>query len=176
MSLHVYTPMSLIPKEIEGKIRLIRNQRVMLDADLAKIYGVTTKRLNEQVKRNLERFPSDFMFQLSEIEWEILRSQIATSSEEWGGRRYLPYAFTEHGTVMLASVLDSPIAVNASIQIARAFIQLRQLLSSHIELARKIDLLERNYDAQFRSVFDAIRKLMIPPELPRRQIGFHSDD
>jgi hypothetical protein len=148
----------------------------MLDSDLARIYGVTTKRLNEQVKRNLGRFPEDFMFQLTETEGEILRSQIATSRLGWGGRRFLPYAFTEHGTVMLASVLNSEIAVQASVQVVRAFIRLRQLLSSHVELAKKVDVLERKYDGQFRSVFEAIRQLMAPTEVIQRRIGIKSND
>jgi hypothetical protein len=148
----------------------------MLDSDLAALYGVTTKRLNEQVRRNLDRFPIDFMFQLTEIEEEILRSQIATSSEGWGGRRSLPYVFTEHGALMLASVLNSPVAINASIQVVRAFTHLRRMVSSHFELSRKLDALEKKYDSQFKVVFDAIRQLTSPPEQPRRKIGFHSDE
>ncbi len=143
----------------------------MLDEDLAEIYGVTTKRLNEQVKRNKDRFPEDFMFRLTVEEFAALRSQFATS--RWGGRRYPPNAFTEHGAVMLASVLNSPIAVEASIQVVRAFVRLRELLTSHKELARKLADLERKYDQQFQVVFDAIRKLMEPPpEKEKRRIGF----
>lgn len=119
----------------------------MLDNDLAALYGVTTKRLNEQVKRNRKRFPEDFMFQLTSQEAQSLRSQFATSNETRGGRRYLPFAFTEHGAVMLASVLNSPIAVAASIQVVRAFIRLRSILAAHKELARKIDALERKMRA-----------------------------
>ncbi|MEQ1878120.1 MAG: ORF6N domain-containing protein, partial [Bdellovibrionia bacterium] len=141
-----------------------------------RIYGVATKRLNEQVKRNLGRFPQDFMFQLTEADGEILRSQIATSRLDWGGRRFLPYVFTEHGAVMLASVLNSEIAVQASVQVVRAFISLRQLLSSHEELARKVDSLEKKYDGKFQSVFEAFRKLMTSAEVPRRRIGIKSDD
>lgn len=164
--------MNSIPtQQIERSILLIRGHRVMLDSDLAHLYGVTTKRLNEQVKRNLDRFPADFMFQLKEDEVELLRSQFATSKEGPGGRRYLPYAFTEHGTVMLASVLNSMIAVNASIQVVRAFIQLRQMISTHEELIRKVNLLEMKYDRQFQAVFDAIRNLMVTPEPNRRKIG-----
>jgi hypothetical protein len=149
--------------EIEKSILLIRGQRVMLDRDLAVLYGVTTKRLNEQVRRNRDRFPADFMFQVTEKEGEILRSQIATSSEGWGGRRSLPYAFTEHGALMLASVLNSPVAILASIQVVRAFTQLRKMVASHFELARKLDALEKKYDSQFKVVFDAIRQLLFPP-------------
>lgn len=165
-----------IPVErIEQSILLIREHKVMLDDDLAKLFGVTTKRLNEQVKRNLDRFPADFMFQLTPEEWEALKSQIATSKKGRGGRRTRPYAFTEHGVLMLANVLNSPTAVQASIQVVRAFVRLRELLASHAELARKLQTLEKKYDAQFKAVFDAIRQLMIPPEPPKRgRIGFHS--
>ena len=164
---------SIIPAErIEKAIYILRGQRVMLDEDLAGLYGVTTKRLNEQVKRNSERFPSHFMFQLTAQEFTILRSQFATS--RWGGRRTPPYAFTEHGTVMLASVLSSPTAIQASIAIVQAFVRLRQMLTSHGELARKLSALEKKYDAQFKVVFDAIRQLMEPPPAKRRSIGFHN--
>jgi phage regulator Rha-like protein len=164
----------LVPDErIEQGILLIRDQKVMLDEDLAEIYGVTTKRLNEQVKRNLDRFPADFMFQLSKEEYAQLRSQFATS--RWGGRRYPPFAFTEHGTVMLASVLNSPVAVQASIQVVRAFIRLREIMATHKELARKLSALEKKYDERFQVVFEAIRKLMESPSgKPKRKIGFHS--
>ncbi|WP_422350819.1 ORF6N domain-containing protein [Flagellimonas sp.] len=143
---------------IENKIYVFRGQKVMIDSDLSELYGVETKRLNEQVKRNIERFPEDFMFQLSRKEFEILKSQNATSS--WGGRRTLPYAFTEHGTVMLASVLKSKIAIEASIQIVKAFVKFREILASQAELAKKIDELENKYDDQFKQVFEAIRQLM----------------
>jgi hypothetical protein len=162
--------------QIEKSIFVIRDHKVILDSDLARIYGVTTKRLNEQVKRNLRRFPEDFMFQLTETEGEILRSQIATSRLDWGGRRFLPYVFTEHGAVMLASVLNSEVAVQASVQVVRAFISLRRLLSSHSELARKVALLERKYDGQFKSVFEAIRQLITPIEVARRRIGIKAND
>lgn len=158
------------PERIERAMLLIRRQKVMLDSDLAELYGVTTKRLNQQVKRNSDRFPNDFMFQLSAEEFAHLRSQFATAS--WGGRRTPPYAFTEHGAVMLASVLNSPRAVQASIEVVRAFIRLRQLLTSHEDLARKLAALEKKYDAQFKVVFDAIRQLMTPPTPHQRQIGF----
>lgn len=157
-------------KCITGNILLIRGQRVMLDEDLATIYGVTTKRLNEQVRRNKDRFPEDFMFPLTREEFAVLRSQFATS--RWGGRRYPPNAFTEHGAIMLASVLKSPIAIEASIQVVRAFVRLRELLASNKELDRKLTELERKYDKKFQIVFDAIRQLMEPVIKPKSKIGF----
>ncbi|MBY0386069.1 ORF6N domain-containing protein [bacterium] len=163
-------------EQIERSILNIRGYRVLLDVDLAKIYGVSTKRLNEQVKRNLMRFPEDFLIQLSENEAEFLRSQNATSNEGRGGRRYLPYAFTEHGSIMLANILNSSTAVEASNQVVRAFIHLRQMISSHTELARKLDELERKYDSQFQSVFNAIRQLMVPRGHTKSRIGIHSDE
>ena len=167
---------SLIPADrIEKAILLIRRQKVMLDADLAELYDVETKVLVQAVKRNIERFPEDFMFQLSQEEFAILRSQIVTSSD-WGGRRYRPYAFTEQGVAMLSSVLRSQRAIQVNIEIMRAFIRLRQMLASHVELARKLDALEKKYDAQFRQVFEAIRQLMAPPEPKRRPIGFRKGD
>jgi hypothetical protein len=156
---------------VENAILLVRGERVILDADLAKLYGVTTARLNQQVKRNLERFPSDFMFELTKKEYESLMLQIATSSVTHGGRRKLPFVFTEHGAIMAANVLNSKTAVQASVQVVRAFIRLRQMLTSNAELARKLSDLERKYDSQFRVVFDAIRQLMTPPEPQRKQIG-----
>ena len=169
--------MSVIPQDqIEKSILIIRGHRVILDTDLAKIYGVSTKRLNEQVRRNLDRFPDDFMFQLAETAEESLRSQFATSKIGRGGRRYLPYVFTEHGALMLANILNSPTAVASSIQVVRAFINLRQMLSSQAELARKLDLLERKYDHQFKVVFDAIRELTLIPEQPRKRIGIKQYD
>jgi len=165
---------SLVPTErIEGAILLIRGQKAMLDADLAALYGVETKVLVQAVKRNRERFPEDFMFQLSQEEFAILRSQIVTSSE-WGGRRYPPYAFTEQGVAMLSSVLRSQRAIQVNIEIMRTFIRLRKMLAAHAELARKLDALEKKYDAQFKQVFDAIRQLMAPPEQKRRAIGFRT--
>ncbi len=163
-------------EQIEKSILIVRGQKVMLDSDLARIYGVSTKRLNEQVKRNLKRFPEDFMFQLNESEDENLRSQFATSSLDWGGRRFLPYVFTEHGAVMLASVLNSEIAVESSVQVVRAFINLRRLLSSHVELSRRVDALEKKYAGQFQAVFEAIRQLMVPTEVSRRRIGIKTKD
>jgi hypothetical protein len=168
--------MSIVPQEkIEKAILVIRDQRVLLDSDLARIYGVSTKHLNQQVKRNLQRFPEDFMFQLTEIENESLRSSFATPNS-YGGRRTFPYVFTEHGTVMLASILNSSVAVSASIQVVRAFISLRKILASHIELVRKLDLLERKYDHQFKAVFDAIWELTLISEQPRKRIGIAQDE
>lgn len=168
--------MSIIPQEqIEKAILVIRDHRVLLDSDLARIYGVSTKQLNQQVKRNLRRFPEGFMFQLTEVEKESLRSQFATS-KTYGGRRNSPYVFTEHGTVMLASILNSSVAVSASIQVVRAFINLRKMLSSQVELARKLDSLERKYDHQFKVVFDAIRELSLIPEQPQKRVGIKQED
>jgi len=167
----------LVPVErIERAILLIRGHRVMLDADLAAIYGVETRVLVQAVKRNRDRFPGDFMFQLTKEEFDNLRSQFVTS-KQWGGRRYPPYAFTEHGAVMLASVLNTPIAVQASIQVVRAFVRLREILSTHKELARKLAELEQKiekHDASIRSIFEAIRQLMAPPKEKRRPIGFRA--
>ena len=167
---------SLIPADrIEKAILLIRKQKVMLDADLADLYGVQTKFLVRAVKRNIDRFPADFMFQLSKEEFDDLRFHFGTSSD-WGGRRYPPYAFTEQGVAMLSSVLRSQRAVQVNIEIMRAFIRLRQMLASNAELARKLDELEKKYDAQFKEVFEAIRQLMTPPEPKRRPIGFQTGD
>jgi hypothetical protein len=166
---------SLIPAErIEKAILLIRGQKVMLDRDLAALYRVTTKALVQAVKRNLARFPADFMFQLSREELEDWRSQIVTSNPAAKmGLRRRPYAFTEHGVAMLSSVLRSERAVTVSVEIVRVFVRLRQLLATHIELARKLDELEKRYDAQFKLVFEAIRQLMAPPPSPRKgKIGF----
>jgi len=158
-------------ERVTRAIVLIRGQKVMLDQDLASLYGVETKALNRAVKRNSGRFPADFMFQLTPDEAENLRYQIGTS--RWGGRRYLPSAFTEQGVAMLSSVLRSERAVRVNIEIMRAFVQLRQMLSSNADLARKLEALEKKYDAQFKVVFDAIRELMSPPAPSRKQrIGF----
>lgn len=166
---------SLVSVErIERAILHIRGLNVMLDADLAGLYGVETRVLIQAVKRNLDRFPEDFMFQLTKEEFELLRSQSVTSSQ-WGGRRYPPYAFTEQGVAMLSSVLRSKRAILVNIEIMRTFIRLRQMLASHAELARKLQELEKKYDAQFKVVFDAIRQLMAPPEPKRRRIGFRGD-
>jgi hypothetical protein len=164
---------SLIPVErIERLILLIRGHKIMLDSDLAGLYGVTTKRLNEQVRRNLLRFPEDFMFQLTESETQLLRSQFATSKKGRGGRRYPPYAFTEQGVAMLSSVLNSERAIKVNIEIMRAFVRLRRILASNVDLARKLEALEKKYDAQFKVVFEAIRELMRSPEPKKRPIGF----
>jgi hypothetical protein len=144
----------------------------MLDADLAGLYGVTTKRLNEQVRRNRSRFPEDFMFQLTSTEAASLRSQIATSKKGRGGRRYAPYVFTEQGVAMLSTVLNSERAIQVNIEIMRAFVHLRQMLASNAQLAGKLNALEKKYDSQFRVVFEAIRELMTPPESKKRKIGF----
>ena len=165
---------AVIPIErITRAILLIRRQKVMLDTDLADLYDVDTGALNRAVKRNSGRFPDDFMFQLSLEEAERLRCQFGISNR--GGRRYRPYAFTEQGVAMLSSVLHSERAVRVNIEIMRAFVQLRQMLSSHADLARKLAQVEKKYDAQFKVVFDAIRELMSPPEPPKkRPIGFTS--
>jgi hypothetical protein len=174
---------SWIPAErIERSILLIRGQKVMLDRDLAYLYGVTTKGLNQAVKRHKDRFPEDFMFQLTMEEAKIwwtevkgvgLRSQIVTL-KRGEHIKYRPYAFTEHGILMLSSVLNSDRAIKVNIEIMRAFVRLRQILASNKELAKRLDELEKKYDAQFRVVFDAIRQLMRPaePEPSKRRIGF----
>ena len=159
-------------EDISPRIHIIRGHRIILDADLAKLYGVSTFRLNEAVKRNSTRFPEDFMFQLTAEEYNSLISQIAISKPGRGGRRKLPYAFTEQGVAMLSSVLNSERAIQVNIAIMRAFVLMRKMLVSHEDLARKVDALERKYDAQFRVVFDAIRALMEPLKTPRRRIGF----
>ena len=165
---------SLLPTPSSWIIE-VRGHRVILDSTLASLYKVPTKRLNEAIKRNRHRFPDDFMFQLTEKEALSLRSQIATSKSR-GGRRYLPYVFTEHETLMAANVLNSPRATAMSVEIVRAFIRLRQMSLSVEGLARKIRSLEQKYNSQFKVVFDAIRQLMIPPEPPKRKIGFITDD
>ncbi len=160
---------------IEKKIYLIRNQKVMLDQDLAKLYNVPTKRFNEQIKRNFERFPQDFMFQLTKPEYESLRSQIATSKKGRGGRRYLPYVFTEQGVAMLSSVLNSKKAIKVNIQIMRAFVKLREILSTHKELAQKLKELELkidSHDQQIQAIFEVINQLLAPPEKPKKKVGF----
>jgi len=168
----------LIPQErIERKIFVIRGQKVMLDRDLAKLYGVSTGRFNEQMKRNIRRFPEDFMFQLTKDELEILISQIAIS--RWGGIRKLPYAFTEQGVAMLSSVLNSERAIQVNIAIMRAFVKIRQFLSTHKELARKLEELEKKtakHDVKIQKIFEAIKQLMAQPEPKRKpQIGFRQD-
>ena len=166
------TNTSLTPVErIEHSILLIRGHKVMLDADLARLYGVTTKRLNEQVRRNRDRFPDDFMFRLTDAE----KKEVVANCDHLKTLKFspnLPYAFTEHGAVMLASVLNSPVAVDVSIQIVKTFIRLREFLVSNKELAKKIEELEKKYDTQFKIVFDAIRQLMTPLEPKKKKIGF----
>jgi hypothetical protein len=164
---------AVIPREgIEQTILVIRGHNVMLDSNLAHLYGVTAGRLNEAVKRNEDRFPSDFMFQLTKPEFEHLKSQIAISSSKWGGRRHAPYAFTEQGVAMLSSVLHSKRAIQVNIGIMRAFVQLREMITSNKGLARRLNELEKKYDGQFRVVFEAIRELMAEPESKPRRIGF----
>lgn len=166
---------SLIPVEfIEKKILLIRGQKVMLDSDLAELYGVETRVLNQAVRRNIQRFPEDFMFELSAEENDSLRSQFVILKKSRGQhRKYLPYAFTEQGVAMLSSVLNSNRAIEVNILIMRAFVKLREMISSHKDLAKKLEDLEKKYDSQFKLVFDAIRQLMAPPEpKKKRPIGF----
>ncbi|MDP2277796.1 MAG: ORF6N domain-containing protein [Nitrospirota bacterium] len=169
---------SIIPVEkIENSIIIIRGEKIMLDADLAILYGVSTKRLNEQVKRNIDRFPEDFMFQLTENE----KAEVVANCDHLKRLKFspnLPYAFTEHGAIMLASVLNSPIAVQASIQVVRAFVKLRQMLSSNKELAHKLMLLENRiekHDGEIKAIFNAIRQLMAPPATKSTKIGFRRE-
>jgi hypothetical protein len=179
------------PTRIEERIRHLRGQKVLLDSDLAGLYGVATKALVQAVKRNLERLPDDFMFQLDATEWDALRSQSVTSNAGRGGRRYAPYAFTEQGVAMLSSVLGSAQAIAVNIEIMRAFVRLREVIVSHKDLAQRLNELERkaelasmkhdnfahNTRAQLRQVFDAIRELMAPPEpVKKRPIGFVTAD
>ncbi|HUC31387.1 MAG TPA: ORF6N domain-containing protein, partial [Candidatus Paceibacterota bacterium] len=162
------------PEFIERRIYMIRGWKVMLDDDLAKLYQVSTKRLNEAVKRNSSRFPRDFMFQLTRDEFKSLRSQIATLKIGRGGQGYLPYVFTEQGVAMLSSVLRSDRAVAVNIAIMRTFVRLRQLLASNKELAEKVAEMEKKYDKQFKIVFDVLKQLMGPPaeEADKNPIGF----
>ena len=161
----------LIPIEnITGLIYLIRGQRVMLDRDIAELYGVETKRLKEQVKRNIERFPEDFMFELSTREYGNLRSHFATSS--WGGTRYIPMAFTEHGILMISSVLKNDKAVQVNIQIMRAFMKMRQMIFDNAELRKQIDELKADTDGKFRIVFETLDQLLIIENKPKKKIGF----
>ena len=180
------TKTSVIPQQpVEHLIRTIRGQRIILDADLARVYGVPTKQLNQAVKRNLDRFPDDFAFQLANQEVAILRSQIVTSSS-YGGRRYLPLAFTEHGAIMAANVLNSLRAVQMSVFVVRAFVKMREVLAQNRHLAEKLAELERRltgrldvHEKAIVHVLDEIKKLMEPPPQPepkRREIGFHVRD
>ena len=159
-------------ENISQQILTVRGHRVMLDADLAALYDVPTKAFNQAIQRNMGRFPEDFMFQLTEEEFAGLRSQFVTSKKGRGGRRYLPYVFTEQGVAMLSGVLNSHRAVQVNIAIMRAFVRMRRMLVSHEELARKVAALEGMYDSQFRVVFDAIRAMMEPPKTPCQRIGF----
>jgi hypothetical protein len=168
---------------IEKRILAVGGRQVMLDEDLADLYGVETKRLIEQVKRNVERFPADFMFQLSETETEALRSQIATSKAGRGGRRYAPYVFTEQGVAMLSGVLRSKRAVAVNIEIMRAFVELRRAASSYAGLDDRLKELEREttarfgrHDAQLDQIFKTLRQLISPPARPKRQVGFRPPD
>jgi hypothetical protein len=165
-----------LPSEgMEKKIILLRGQKVLLSVDLAGLYQVEPRALVQAVKRNKARFPSDFMFQLTYQEVINLKSQIVISS--WGGRRRsTPYAFTEQGVAMLSTVLNSERAIQVNIAIMRAFVRLREMIASHKDLAERLDELEKKYDMQFKSVFDAIRQLMAPIEPPRRRIGFRQDE
>ena len=162
-------------RNIDSEIHLVRGQRVMLDSVLAEIYGVSTKRLNEQLKRNRKRFPADFAFQLTAQEFMNLRSQIATSSAH-GGKRKAPWVFTEHGAIMLASVLKSDIAIQASVRVVRAFVKLREMVAANAQLAAKLKELERRLDSHDEAIVDlfaVLNRLLEPPEKPKRKIGFH---
>jgi hypothetical protein len=167
---------ALIPhlraENISQRILTIRGCRVMIDADLAALYDVPTKAFNQAIQRNMDRFPEDFMFRLTEEEFVGLRSQFVTSKKGRGGRRYLPYVFTEQGVAMLSGVLNSHRAVQVNIAIMRAFVRMRETMASHRELAHRLNAIEKKYDARFRVVFDAIRALMEPLKPPRRRIGF----
>ncbi|MFC1521839.1 ORF6N domain-containing protein [Elusimicrobiota bacterium] len=161
-------------KTIERKIYFIRGKKVMFDLDLAELYGVKTKVLNQAVKRNISRFPDDFMFRLNKAEMKNWRSQFVTSNFQVKmGLRRPPYAFTEHGVAMLSSVLNSPRAIRVNIEIMRTFAKLREIISANKDLSRRLDDLERKYDSQFKSVFDAIRELATAPRKSIQRIGFH---
>jgi|SRR5580704_6457963 hypothetical protein len=160
---------------VESRILVLRQQKVILDSDLAELYGVPVKQLNQAVKRNQERFPPDFVFRLTSKEDELLKSQIVTSNEGRGGRRYLPYAFTEHGAIMAATVLNSPKAVEMSVFVVRAFVRLREMLANNRQLASKIAELEKRletHDSAIQDLIDAIKEMMMPPEGPQKKIGF----
>jgi len=176
------------------RIATVRGQRVLLDSDLAALYEVETKRFNEAVRRNLAKFPADFMFQLAAEEWAVLRSQFATLDAASGGRgrhrKYLPYAFTEHGAIMAANLLSSPRAIEVSVYVVRAFVRMRELAATHGDLAKRLaeleektevlamnhDTFSRNTRNQLKQVFDALRELMVPPDPPKRPIGFVTPD
>ena len=166
---------SSLAVSVDSRILVVRQQKVILDTDLAELYGVPVKRLNEQVKRNRERFPSDFMFRLTDEEQESLRSQNATSKSGRGGRRYAPYAFTEHGAIMAATVLNSEQAVEMSVFVVRAFVRLREMLATNEKLGAKIDELEQRldtHDASIQDLIEAIRQMMLPEPATGRKIGF----
>jgi len=160
----------ILQQLIESKILFIRSKKVMLDKDLAVLYEVETKMLNRAVKRNIKRFPDDFMFQLTKKEFDNLRFHFGTSS--WGGQRYLPYAFTENGVAMLSSVLNSERAIQVNIQIMRTFTKLREMLTTHKGLKQKIEEMEKKYDYQFKVVFETIKQLIEPPQKSKKRIGF----
>ena len=168
----------LATETVVSRIYIVRNQRVMLDSDLAELYGVPTRVFNQAVKRNIDRFPADFMFQLTDTEHDSLRSRIVISNQR-GGCRYLPYAFTEHGAIMAATILNSQRAIEMRVFIVRAFIQLRDLLSSHKQLSSSLDDLERklaSHDRDITMIVNAIRNLITPPSQKKRQIGFAVDE
>ena len=161
----------LVPQEIiQSRIFFVRGKKVMLDRDLAELYGVETKYLTRQVRRNIDRFPSDFLLHLTQQEVANLKRHFGTSS--WGGTRKLPFAFTEHGILMLSSVLNSKRAIQVNIQIMRTFTRLREMLANHKDLKQKIEKMEKKYDYQFKVVFEAIKKLLEPPQKPKEPIGF----
>ena len=155
---------------VTSRIYMLRGQKIIFDFDLAQLYGIETKMLKRAVKRNLDRFPEDFMFEITPEEFKDLRHQFGTST--WGGTRYMPFAFTEHGVVMLSSVLNTPVAINASIKVVRAFIKLRNTLGAYEELTTRLDSLETDYDNKFDAVFHAIEELKVKKNAPRKLIGF----
>ncbi|MHB8217333.1 MAG: ORF6N domain-containing protein [Candidatus Sulfotelmatobacter sp.] len=164
-----------IASAVESRILILRHQRMILDADIAELYGVPVRQLNQQVKRNRERFPSDFVFQLTAKEHEILRSQIVISKDTHGGRRYRPFAFTEHGAIMAATVLNSERAVQMSVFVVRAFVRLREMLATNRRLAARLYELENRldtHDSTIQDLIEAIKELMTPEEAPRLRIGF----
>jgi phage regulator Rha-like protein len=178
-ALHLRSPVPKRPTQlavpVESRILIFRHQRVILDSDLAALYGVTVKRLNEQIKRNHERFPTDFMFQLTAKEDEALRSQIVISKKGRGGRRYPPYAFTEHGAIMAATVLNSKQAIEMSVFVVRAFVRMREMLAKNRQLAAKINELDRRletHDTAIQDIIEAIKELMVPEGPSKRKIGF----
>jgi len=167
----------VLAKKVDSKILVLRDQKVLLDVDLAALYGVSVKRLNEQIKRNAKRFPADFLFRLSPAEYQNLRSQNATSSSSHGGRRYLPHAFTEHGAIMAATVLNSKRAIEMSIFVVRAFVRMRQALAANQQIVTKLSEIERRlegHDVEIQELVDAIRELMAPLPANNRRIGFEA--